>query len=150
MSGRGRKLKWTVRVVLLYLGGSGTCVPAIAAESPAQISESQARSLVETVWPPNPRHSLEASPNNARTDGLGKDFYGFEVIGTTPIPGGGAHVAFYAVNRWTAVVWEVAGDVCRRVDNASLRKLLISIRAQLKLTTLEYKRLRKLKPVECD
>jgi hypothetical protein len=144
------KLKWTVRVVLLYLGGSGICVPAIAAEPPVQISESQARILVETVWPPSPRISLEASPNNSKSEGPGKDFYGFEVIGTTPIPGGGAHVTGYVVNRWTGDVWEIQGSWCRRVNNASLHKQLRSLRARLHLTRLEYERLRILKPLECD
>jgi hypothetical protein len=99
ISTRASMRKLGVWVGLLYISSSVASVCAIA-EARQQISEEQARTLVESVvGTASTRVSVGASPNNSSHEGASQNFYSFEVIGTTPIPGGGARVAGYGVNR---------------------------------------------------
>lgn len=117
--------------------------------NPAQISESEAETLVhEVIESQGSKGTLEASPNNAARQGMDSDFYGF--VELAPNPGGGARIASFAVNRSTGDVWNMQGSVCTRLTGSTLIRHQQAIQEKSGLDHQAYELIQAKKPVECD
>jgi len=79
------------------------------------------------------------------TDPYFPEFWSFQ--GIFDNPGGSVNLGFYAVDRKTGDVWD--GVVCKRATSPSLRKLQLAIRNRIRLTTDEYRKIRRPGPM-CD
>jgi len=124
------------------------CVPAVAQQSPSQISLADAKKLVMAALPSETKQlpKFELLHWVEKGDPLNSQFYFFTGVWNNPNPGS-VVTGNYAVDKETGNVWN-APSACDELTNPGVRKLQTEIRTRIGLSDAAYRKKKPTCPLE--